>query len=205
MIPAKKPEEKKPEGPRAERTETKDEGRSRRAKPGGDRPRRLRGTRRRAAAARRQLRRLQAVKGKLVPPAAAARVGRATKSPSALVYFDLEEREEKTVLDDATASRSTPTARSCSSPATTFAIVEIKPEQKFEKPMPTADIETRVDPARRVAADVRRRLPLPARLLLRPEHARRGLGRRPRALRRLLDDAVTRWDVNFVSASSSAS
>ena len=34
--------------------------------------------------------------------------------------------------------------------------------------------------------------------LLRPEHARRELGRDGRGTAKFLDDAVTRWDVNFV-------
>ena len=76
-------------------------------------------------------------------------------------------------------SRSRSTGRSCSSQqGQEFAIVELKPNQKFEKPMATADMEAPVNPRaewRQMFTDV---LPLRARLLLRPGHARRGLGRR---------------------------
>ena len=123
---------------------------------------------------------LQAVKGKLLYRASAAhRIRRTTKSP--IVYFDFTEREEKTVLDDADGFEVTFDGKKMLVASKgKFAIVEIKPAQKFEKPMATGRHRGAGRSARGVAADVHGRVPLRARLLLRPEHARRRLGRRCR-------------------------
>ena len=64
-----------------------------------------------------------------------------------------------------------------------YAIVEPKDDQKLEKKLATERARADDRPARRVAADLRRRLALRARLLLRPGHARRGLERDAPALR----------------------
>ena len=144
----------------------------------------------------RQLRRPAGGQGQAALSAAAAhRLGRREERRSSTSIS--QEREEKTVLDDADGVRGRrPTARRCSSCSKKkFAIVDIKAAQKFEKPMVTARHRGAGRSARRMAADVHGRLPLRARLLLRPEHARRELGRDARALQqaaRRRGDAVGR-------------
>ena len=75
------------------------------------------------------------------------RTGSASEK-AALVYFDLDEREEKTVLDDVgRASTRRPTARSSSSAQTRSSrIVEAKAAQKIEKALRTGEMEAAVDP-----------------------------------------------------------
>ena len=109
------------------------------------RSRRLRSARRRAADEARQLRRPPGDQGQAALPAAAAHRLRDEKSP--IVYFDFQEREEKTVLDEADAFEATFDGKKLFvTQKKKFAMVEIKPAQKFEKPMATADIEVPVDP-----------------------------------------------------------
>ena len=63
------------------------------------------------------------------------------------VYFDLAEREEKTVLEDASGvALSADGNKVLAALARTFAIVDLKPGQKLEKPMRVAEMETVVDP-----------------------------------------------------------
>ena len=118
--------------------------------------------------------------------AALPRTGGGRRGQSPIVYCDLEEREEKTVLGDAdgfelsadgkkllVAARRTATRSSTSSPT-----------RSWRRRSPPATWSMTVDPAaewRQIFTDAWR---LRARLLLRPEHARRRLGRDARALRR---------------------
>ncbi|MBE3034004.1 MAG: PD40 domain-containing protein, partial [Actinobacteria bacterium] len=140
---------------------------------------------------------LQAIKGKLLyrrPP----RTGSADdKSP--IVYFDFEEREEKTVLDDAGSFEVTFDGKKLFVASKgKFAFVEIKPAQKFEKPMATADMEAPVDPRaewRQMFADTFR---FERDLFYDPGmHGVDWPGLRAR-YGKLLEDAVTRWDVDFI-------
>ena len=139
---------------------------------------------------------LAAAKGKVIY----RRIPRtgSTDDKSPLVYWDLQEREEKTVLDDAddalvTADGSRALVRN----ERRFAIVEIKPAQKFEKTLRVDEMETLVDPRaewRQMFADAYR---FERDFFYDPNlHGVDWSGLRQRYAT-LVDDAVTRWDVNF--------
>jgi tricorn protease len=140
---------------------------------------------------------LQAIKGKLLyrrPPRAGSND---EKSP--IVYFDLDEREEKTVLDEADGFEVTFDGKKMLVESKhQFAIVEIKEKQKFEKPMNIGDIEVPVDPRaewRQMFMDTYR---FERDFFYDPNmHGVDWSGLRDRYLT-LLGDAVTRWDVDWV-------
>ena len=141
---------------------------------------------------------LSAVKGKLLYRRL-PRTGAAQGEKSPIVYFDLEEREEKTVLDAADAFEATFDGKKLLvRNAGKYAMVEIKPAQKFEKPMPTGDIEVPVDPKpewRQMFTDTYR---FQRDFFYDPNlHGVDWAGLRDR-YGKLLEDAVTRWDVDFV-------
>ena len=96
------------------------------------------------------------------------------KSP--IVYYDLKEREEKTVLAEADGFElSADGKKLLVAKGRQYAIVDLKADAKFEHPLRTAEMVTVVDPRaewRQIFADVWRAL---SRLLLRPLDARRGL------------------------------
>jgi len=141
---------------------------------------------------------LHAVSGKLLFRRLAPQgAGPGAKSP--ILYYDLAEREEKTVLDDADGFEATSDGKKLLvGSKRKFAIVEVKPAQKFEKPMRTGEMQARVDPRaewRQIFADAYR--------FERDYFYDAGMhGVNWTQVRdhylRLLDDAVTRWDVNFV-------
>jgi tricorn protease len=140
---------------------------------------------------------LQAVKGKLLY-LRAPRTG-SGEQKNAITYFDLAEREEKTVLDEADSFEATADGKKMLvTSKKKFAIVEVKEKQKFEKPMVTADMEAPVDPRaewRQMFADVFR---FERDFFYDPGmHGVDWAGLRQR-YGKLLDDAVTRWDVDFV-------
>ena len=101
---------------------------------------------RRAAAQGGQLRRAlcrereaRCIRGVLAP----ARPPR--KSP--VLFYDFDEREEKTILDDADGFEPTADGKKIFAvQKRKFAVVEVKADQKFEKPMRTAEMEAPVDP-----------------------------------------------------------
>jgi tricorn protease len=140
---------------------------------------------------------LYAVKGKLLY-LRRPRTGSATeKSP--VVYFDLDEREEKTILEDADGFEPTADGKKIFAvQKRKFAVITVKADQKFEKPMRTAEMEAPVDPRaewRQIFTDTWR--------FERDYFYDPGMhGVDWAAMRtqygRLIDDAVTRWDVNFV-------
>jgi tricorn protease len=140
---------------------------------------------------------LQAVAGKLLyrrPPRAGLNDD---KSP--ILFFDLQEREEQTVLDDADGFEATFDGKKLLvAQKKKYAIVDIKPAQKFEKPLATGDIEVPVDPRaewRQIFTDVYR---FERDFFYDPNmHGVDWAGLRDRYAK-LLNDAVTRWDVNFV-------
>ncbi len=118
---------------------------------------------------------------------------------NAIVYFDLVEREEKTVLDDADAFEVTADGKKMLvEQKDKYAILEIKAAQKFEKPIVTADMEAPVDPRsewRQMFADAYR---FQRDYFYDPSlHGVDWTGMRQR-YGKLLDDAMTRWDVDFV-------
>ena len=140
---------------------------------------------------------LQAIKGKLMYRRRPRTGSGEEKSP--IVYFDFEEREEKTVLDDADRFEVTADGKKLlAEKDRKFAMIEIKPGQKFEKPMATGDMEAPVDPRaewRQMFADAYR---FERDYFYDPNmHGVDWAGLRQH-YGRMLDDAVTRWDVNFV-------
>jgi tricorn protease len=120
-----------------------------------------------------------------------------TKTP--VVYFDLTEREEKTVLEDVDAFEVTADGKKMLTLLQgKWAILEIKSPQKFEKPIATADMEAPVDPRaewKQMFEDVYR--------FERDYFYDAGMhGVDWAAMKarygKLLNDAVTRWDVDFI-------
>jgi tricorn protease len=118
---------------------------------------------------------------------------------SPIVYYDLEEREEKTVLDDANDFELSHDGKKLLvTNENRWAIVDLKAAVKMDKPMRTAEMETVVDPRaewRQIFTDVyrfERDFFYDADM-----HGVDWAGLRDR-YGRLIDDAVTRWDVNFV-------
>jgi tricorn protease len=118
---------------------------------------------------------------------------------SPIVYYDLGEREEKTVLDDANGFELSQDGKKLLvTNNARWAIVDLKPGVKMDKPMRTAEMETTVDPRaewRQIFTDVyrfERDFFYDANM-----HGVDWAGLRDR-YGRLIDDAVTRWDVNFV-------
>jgi len=140
---------------------------------------------------------LQPVKGRLVyrrPPRAGTH-----DQPSPVFYFDLEEREEKTVLDDADAIEVTFDGKKMLvTSKEKYAIVEVKEKQKFEKPIDLANMQVPVEPRaewRQLFMDTFR--------FERDFFYDPGMhGVNWNALKErystLLDEAVTRWDVNWI-------
>jgi tricorn protease len=142
---------------------------------------------------------LQAVKGKLVysrrPRTGSGQPG----NDSAIVYYDLEEREEKTVLEKAPGFEVTADGKKFMVVQQgKYAILDLKAGAKFEKPIATADMEAPISPRaewKQMFADAYR--------FQRDFFYDEGMhGVDWAAMRNrygtLLDDAVTRWDVDFV-------
>ena len=126
------------------------------------------------------------------------RTGSGEKKAS-IVYYDLEEREEKTVLEGADAFIPTADGKKLFVLADKkFGFIEVKEKQKVEKALRTSELETTVDPKAewsQMFADAFR--------FQRDFFYDPGLhGVDWPALRAryqaLIDSAVTRWDVNFV-------
>jgi tricorn protease len=140
---------------------------------------------------------LRAVKGKLMFQRQPRTGSADTKSP--ILYFDLTEREEKPVLEDAGGFEVTADGKKVLVAFQgRFAILEIKSPQKFEKPIATADMEAPVDPRaewKQMFEDVYR--------FQRDFFYDKGMhGVDWAAMKtrygKLLEDAVTRWDVDFI-------
>jgi tricorn protease len=140
---------------------------------------------------------LRAAKGKVVYRRLARSGSGDDKSP--IVYFDLQEREEKTVVDDADGFDLTHDGnKALVRNGQRFSIIEVKPAQKLDKTLRTDEMETIVDPRaewRQMFADAYR---FERDFFYDPNmHGVDWNALRDR-YRALLDDAVTRWDVNFV-------
>jgi tricorn protease len=140
---------------------------------------------------------LQAVKGKLLFRRLPRSGSADTKSP--IVYFDLTEREEKPVLEDAGGFEVTADGKKMLVVLQNrYAILDIKTPQKFEKPIATGDMEAPVNPRaewKQMFEDVYR--------FQRDYFYDAGMhgvdwaGMKAR-YGKLLADAVTRWDVDFI-------
>jgi tricorn protease len=118
---------------------------------------------------------------------------------ASIVYYDLEAREEKTVLEGADAFAATVDGKKLFVLADKkYGFIEVKEKQKVEKTLRTAELETTVDPKaewNQMFADAFR--------FQRDFFYDPGLhGVEWPALRKryqaLIDASVTRWDVNFV-------
>jgi len=118
---------------------------------------------------------------------------------SSVRFWDLEAREEKTVMADADGFIvSGDGNKMLVWKKNDFAIIDIKPDQKMEKKLATASLEATIDPVaewRQLFNDAWR--------LERDYFYDPGMhGVNWQAMRerygKLLDDAVTRWDVNFI-------
>ena len=140
---------------------------------------------------------LQAIKGKLLYQRQPRTGSAETKRP--IVFFDFTEREEKTVLEDAGAFDVTADGKKMLVAFQgRYAILDIKTPQKFEKPITTADMESPVDPRaewKQMFSDVYR--------FYRDYFYDEGMhGVDWASIRqryaKVLDDAVTRWDVDFI-------
>src|SRR5574338_61932 len=140
---------------------------------------------------------LSAVKGKVLYRRQPRTGSGDDKSP--IVYFDLEEREEKTILDDADGFEVTADAKKVFVVNNRkFAFVDLKEKQKFEKTMATADMEAPVEPRaewRQLFADTFR---FERDFFYDPGmHGVDWAAMRDR-YGKLVDDAVTRWDVDWI-------
>jgi len=119
------------------------------------------------------------------------------KSP--LLYWDLKDRKEETVIDDADGvTLSANGEKLLVAQGGKFAILDIKPAQKFEKPLATSGLTMVVDPKaewQQIFNDVWRF----ERDYFYDPHTHGVDWNAERAdYQKLLDASVTRWDVNFV-------
>ena len=122
-----------------------------------------------------------------------------TDNKSPIVWWDLKEREDSTVLADADDYElSADGKRLLVRDGRQFAIIDLKADQKLENPLRIAELEAPVDPRaewRQIFSDVwrfERDFFYDANM-----HGVDWTAMRER-YGRLLDDCVTRWDVNFV-------
>jgi tricorn protease len=119
------------------------------------------------------------------------------KSP--LVYWDLEEREEKTIVDDVDGFELSADGKKLLVwKKDGYAIVDVKADQKLEKKLATGELETVVDPVaewRQIFADAWR---IERDFFYDPNLHEVDWAAMKQRYGKLLDDAVTRWDVNFV-------
>ncbi|UCC72631.1 MAG: PDZ domain-containing protein [Gemmatimonadota bacterium] len=140
---------------------------------------------------------LRAISGKVVYRRRPRSGSSANRSP--IVYYDLEERKEETILEDADGfAVSADGKKMLVANNRRRAIVDIKPSQKTEDQLATGDLEMSVNPReewRQMFNEVWRTYRDvfydPGMHGLDWEGLRRHYGA-------LLEDAVTRWDVNFV-------
>lgn len=141
--------------------------------------------------------RLAAVQGKVLYRRLPRTGSGEDKSP--IVYFDLEAREEKTVMGDADDFEPSADGKKLLVVhEKKYAIVDVKEGQKIEKPMRTAELEAIVDPVaewRQMFADAYR---FERDFFYDPNlHGVDWAALRDRYAR-MLEGAVTRWDVNVV-------
>jgi tricorn protease len=140
---------------------------------------------------------LAAVSGKLIYRRLPRTGAADEKSP--VLYWDLEEREEKTIVGDADGFALAAEAKKLLVwKKDSYAIVEVKADQKMEKKLATAELETVVDPVaewHQIFADAWR---IERDFFYDPNMHKVNWAEMRQRYGKLLDDAVTRWDVNFV-------
>jgi tricorn protease len=140
---------------------------------------------------------LQAVSGKVLyrrtPNAGSA------DEASPIMYYDLKEREEETVMSDADDFLvSADGKKMLVVKDRKLAIVDVGPNQKMEKPLHTNDMEAVVDPRaewRQLFVDAWR---FQRDFFYDPNMHGVDWAAMREQYGRLIEDAVTRWDVNFV-------
>ena len=140
---------------------------------------------------------LQAVEGKLLIHQA-PRSG-AGEGPAPLLLWDLEEREEQTVLDDVDDYEvSADGSKLLAVSGASWAIVDMAPDQKLDTPLRTSELDTMLDPRaewRQMFTDIWRTY---RDIFYDPNlHGLDWDGLRAR-YGGLLEHAVTRWDVNYL-------
>src|SRR6266705_2819505 len=140
---------------------------------------------------------LTAVNGKLIyrrlPRAGSA------EEKSTLVYYELEKREEKTILEDVDESiLAAKGEKMLVRRKNEYAIIEPKESQKFDKKLPVSGLETVIDPE----AEWKQLFTEAWRLERDYFYDPNMHGVDWQAMRQrygeLLKDAVTRWDVNYI-------
>jgi tricorn protease len=140
---------------------------------------------------------LQAAEGKVLYRRLPRRGSASEDSP--VIYYDLDERKEETVLDKADGVELTADGKKLFvAHDDKYAIIALKPAQKFEKPLATADIEVPVDPRAEWTQMFQDAYRFQRDFFYDPNmHGVDWDGLRNRYAT-LLDSAVTRWDVNVV-------
>ena len=127
------------------------------------------------------------------------RSGASRQVKRALVYYDLKERKEQTILSDVHRFRlSADGKRVLVTQGRRFGIIEVKPKQKIEKPLRVAELEMTVDPKaewRQIFRDAWR---FERDYFYDPNMHGVDWKAVGEQYEKLIDDAVTRWDVNFV-------
>jgi tricorn protease len=140
---------------------------------------------------------LGAVEGKVIYRRQPRTGGDEDSSP--LLFWDLEDREEKTILDDADGYAVSANGKKMLVVANgSFAIVDVGPKQKMDTKLATSSMEMTVVPPeewRQIFSDAWR---LERDFFYDPNmHGVDGQAMRER-YGALLDDVITRWDLNFV-------
>jgi len=140
---------------------------------------------------------LRAVQGKVVYRRLPVAGSDDHKTP--IVYYDLKEREEKTVIADADGYElSVDGKKLLIASGRQFAIIDLKPDQKLEHPLRTAELTATVDPRaewRQIFDDTWR---VYRDFFYDPNMHGVAWGQMRERYGRLIGDCVTRWDVNFV-------
>ena len=128
-----------------------------------------------------------------------ARTGNSEDVKAALVYYDLEEREEKTILDAVDAFVPTADGKKLFVLADKkFGFLEPKAAQKIEKVLRTGELEATIDPKAEWAQMFADAYRFQRDFFYDPGlHGVDWAGLRKR-YQALIDASVTRWDVNFV-------
>jgi len=140
---------------------------------------------------------IQAISGKLIfhrtPNAGAAD----KKKP--LMYYELDKREEKTIVDDADMfSVSADGKKVLVGKSGSYSIVDVGENQKLDKKMPTGQMEMTVDPRaewKQIFSDVWR---FERDFFYDPNMHGVDWSEMRSRYGKLLENAVTRWDVNYV-------
>ncbi len=116
-----------------------------------------------------------------------------------VVYFDLEAREEKTIIDDADYFQvSADGKKILLAKGNNFSVVDIAPSQKMEKMMPTAQLEMTINPReewKQIFNDVWR---FERDFFYDPNMHGVDWKEMRERYGKLIDNCITRWDVNFV-------